>query len=43
MPPGTKRLDHMTIPITPQWQPQGVGSALLRWGTDHADKSAVFC
>jgi len=43
MPSGTKCMFVVGISVAQDWQGKGIGSALLRWGTDHADKNGVFC
>ena len=42
MPEGTKCMFVVTLAVAPKFQSQGVGSALLKWGTDTADKFGVF-
>jgi hypothetical protein len=43
MPPGTKcRYLHSCV-VHPSYQSRGVGLALIRWGTEKADKDGVFC
>lgn len=42
MPPGTKCMFVTTLSVAPAHQKRGVGSALLKWGTDVADKANVF-
>ncbi|KAF9173743.1 hypothetical protein BGX21_010228 [Mortierella sp. AD011] len=43
MPPGTKCRIIYGVNVAPAYQGQGVGSALLKWGTDKADQDGVFC
>ena len=43
MPPGTKCRYLCSCLVHPSYQGQGVGSALLRWGTKKADEDGVFC
>ena len=43
MPPGTKCMYICSIVVHPDHQGRGVGSALIREGTDRADKEGVFC
>ncbi|KAF9435828.1 hypothetical protein BGZ76_005431 [Entomortierella beljakovae] len=43
MPPGTKCRIICGISIPPEYQSKGIGSALLKWGTDQADQDGVFC
>jgi GNAT superfamily N-acetyltransferase len=42
MPPGTKCMFVVSLSVGPEFQSRGVGSALLKWGTDTADKAGVF-
>jgi GNAT superfamily N-acetyltransferase len=42
MPPGTKCMYLVSLSVSPDFQSRGVGSALLKWGTDIADKAGVF-
>ena len=42
MPPGTKCMFVVSLSVAPKFQARGVGSALLKWGTDTADKFGVF-
>jgi GNAT superfamily N-acetyltransferase len=42
MPPGTKCVFVCSLSVAPKFQARGVGSALLRWGTDTADRFGVF-
>jgi predicted N-acetyltransferase YhbS len=42
MPPGSKCVIVTGLSIAPQHQGKGVGSALLKWGTDRADEHGVF-
>lgn len=42
MPEGTKCMFVVSLCVAPKWQSQGVGSALLRWGTERADAAGVF-
>jgi ribosomal protein S18 acetylase RimI-like enzyme len=32
----------VTLSVSPEFHGRGAGSALLRWGTDTADRSGVF-
>jgi GNAT superfamily N-acetyltransferase len=43
MPEGTRCMFLGGITIDPSFQGQGVGSELLRWGTQQADRLGVFC
>ncbi len=43
MPPGTKCMFIVGLTVSPAYHGKGVGSALLRWGTSHADADNVFC
>jgi GNAT superfamily N-acetyltransferase len=42
MPPGTKCMYLVSLSVDPDFQSCGVGSTLLRWGTEMADKAGVF-
>jgi ribosomal protein S18 acetylase RimI-like enzyme len=42
MPPGTKCMFICSISVSPKFQGRGVGSALLKHGTDIADRFGVF-
>lgn len=42
-PPGSKYVILVAIPVLPAYQRQGVGSALIRWGTNIADEEGVYC
>jgi len=42
MPEGTKCMFVIGLSVAPKFQGTGVGSALLKWGTDEADKAGVF-
>lgn len=42
MPPGTKCLIVVGLCVSPEYQRRGVGSALLKWGTDIVDAKGVF-
>jgi ribosomal protein S18 acetylase RimI-like enzyme len=42
MPPGTKCMFICTLTVSPKFQGRGVGSALLKYGTDIADRFGVF-
>ncbi|KAH6717019.1 putative GNAT family acetyltransferase [Leptodontidium sp. MPI-SDFR-AT-0119] len=42
MPPGTKCMFVVSLSVAPAFQARGVGSALLKWGTDTADNFGVF-
>ena len=42
MPPGTKCMFVVSLSVSPEFQGRGVGSGLLKWGTDTADKFGVF-
>jgi hypothetical protein len=42
MPPGTKCIIVADLNVNKEQQFQGVGSTLLKWGTDLADKHGVF-
>ncbi|KAF9200364.1 hypothetical protein BGZ49_009421 [Haplosporangium sp. Z 27] len=43
MPPGTKCRFIYGLNVAPAYQGQGIGTALLRWGTEKADQDGVFC
>lgn len=43
MPPGTKCRYLTSCLVHPSYQGRGVGSALMGWGTERADKEGVFC
>ncbi|KAF8923980.1 acyl-CoA N-acyltransferase [Dissophora ornata] len=43
MPQGTKCRYVYGLTVAPGYQGQGIGSALLKWGTDKADQEGVFC
>jgi GNAT superfamily N-acetyltransferase len=42
MPPDSKCLIIMGVSVDPKHQRKGIGAALLKWGTDQADKHGVF-
>ncbi|KAK3641171.1 hypothetical protein LTR56_011411 [Elasticomyces elasticus] len=39
---GSKRIYIISIAVDPRFQDQGVGSSLVKWGTDVADKAGAF-
>lgn len=43
MPLGAKCMYICSISVLPEWQGKGVGSALMRVGTDRADAEGVYC
>lgn len=43
MPSGTKCRYLVSCVVHPAYQGRGVGSALIGWGTEKADKEGVFC
>ncbi|KAF9303666.1 hypothetical protein BGZ74_003292 [Mortierella antarctica] len=43
MPPGTKCRIICGMSVAPAYQSQGIGSALMKRGTDRADEDGVFC
>lgn len=43
MPPGTRCMYVLTIAVHPNYQRRGVGTTLLKHGTDRADSEGVFC
>jgi hypothetical protein len=42
MPQGTKCLIVASLSVSPKFQKRGIGSALLKWGTDVVDANGVF-
>lgn len=42
MPPGSKCMFVATLSVSPEFHGRGVGSALLKWGTETADRFGVF-
>ena len=42
MPPGSKCIILTGFSVAPNHQRQGIGSSLLKWATDHADKHNVY-
>ncbi|KAG0295347.1 hypothetical protein BGZ98_001428 [Dissophora globulifera] len=42
MPPGVKCRIIIGLGVAPEYQGQGVGSALMKWGTDKADEEGVY-
>jgi GNAT superfamily N-acetyltransferase len=42
MPPGSKCIIVTGLSVSPKHQRKGVGSKLLKWGTDKADEHGVF-
>lgn len=42
MPPGASCLYVVTLYVAPAFQRRGVGSALLKWGTDLAEAGDTF-
>lgn len=42
MPKGTRCAFVVTLSVSPRFQGQGVGSALLRWGIDFCNEKGVF-
>jgi GNAT superfamily N-acetyltransferase len=42
MPHGTRCMYLVSLSVGPDFQSRGVGSRLLRWGTEMADKAGVF-
>lgn len=42
MPPGSKFIVITGLTVAPEFQGKGVGSALLKWGTDFADRHGVY-
>lgn len=43
MPEGTRCLYVVAVAVDPRAQGRGVGSQLLRWGLERADRAGVFC
>lgn len=43
MPSGTKCMFIISIAVVPSAQSRGVGSALIKYGTERADADGVFC
>ncbi|MCJ1224853.1 hypothetical protein MMC12_001499 [Toensbergia leucococca] len=43
MPEGTKCMILVAIAVSPTYQSLGVGSTLIKWGTQKADIDGVFC
>jgi GNAT superfamily N-acetyltransferase len=43
MPPGSRCIVLVAISVLPDYQGQGVGSALIKWGTEIADREGVYC
>ncbi|KAK5721140.1 hypothetical protein LTR15_007104 [Elasticomyces elasticus] len=39
---GPKRIFIMSLAVDPRYQDQGVGSLLVKWGTDVADRAGAF-
>ncbi|KAK4954670.1 hypothetical protein LTR10_008103 [Elasticomyces elasticus] len=39
---GPKRIFLMSLAVDPRYQDQGVGSLLVKWGTDVADRAGAF-
>ncbi|KAK5677993.1 hypothetical protein LTS10_009877 [Elasticomyces elasticus] len=39
---GSKRIFVISLAVDPRFQSQGVGSLLVKWGTDMADKAGAF-
>lgn len=42
MPPGTKCIIVTGLSVDPKYHRRGIGSALMKWGTDKADERGVF-
>lgn len=42
MPPGTRCMFIIGLTVDPKYQGRGVGSALLKWGTNVCDKMGLF-
>jgi GNAT superfamily N-acetyltransferase len=43
MPEGTKCMFIRSLSVDPVYASQGIGSALMEWGTTQADQDSVFC
>jgi GNAT superfamily N-acetyltransferase len=43
MPDGTKCMFICTLSVDPNYASQGIGSALMEWGTRIADEDKIFC
>jgi ribosomal protein S18 acetylase RimI-like enzyme len=43
MPKGSKGVYIICVSVDPAYQGQGIGSALIRWGTAQADRFGVIC
>jgi GNAT superfamily N-acetyltransferase len=43
MPEGVQCRFIVGMSVAPGYQGQGVGQALMRWGTDQADQDQVYC
>jgi hypothetical protein len=43
MPDGTKCMFICTLSVDPAYASQGIGSALMEWGTRIADENRIFC
>jgi len=43
MPPGTKCMVLVAVPVHPAYQRRGIGSSLISWGTRIADREGAFC
>ena len=43
MPRGVSCRFIVGLYVAPEYQGQGIGSALMRYGTEKADQDAVFC
>ncbi|KAH7155778.1 putative GNAT family acetyltransferase [Dactylonectria estremocensis] len=43
MPEGTKCMFIGGVSVDAKYEGQGIGSQLIRWGTEHADRHGVFC
>jgi GNAT superfamily N-acetyltransferase len=42
MPEGTRCMFVASFHVDPKYQRRGIGSALLKWGTDVADERGIF-
>jgi GNAT superfamily N-acetyltransferase len=43
MPPGFRCMVLVAISVLPKYQGQGIDSALIKWGTEIADREGVYC
>ncbi|KAI1503749.1 acyl-CoA N-acyltransferase [Biscogniauxia marginata] len=43
MPDSTRRMHIGIVSVDPRYHGVGIGSQLVKWGTDQADRAGVFC